>query len=223
VSSFQGANNTYLYGVGSWSCVLIREVSSIQGCPLRGVPLIHCSMNFELFMLLLQTQLPSYTWYPHWCRFKSLLCVAVHLPHSTVKIKKHQWWLKTIILWVYDQKAQNSTLWVMTKTLLLDKQWYSKWGQVLFPYKEIKDVKHIQRRRGDIKLAVRRVYCTTGRTQPSNVAKWCPVHWQGKWREDLLPWMHWENRGLQRIGGKLQAPSLACSLITGLLKLSQRE
>ena len=39
VSSFQGANNTYLYEVGTWSSVLIREVSSFQGCPLRGVPL----------------------------------------------------------------------------------------------------------------------------------------------------------------------------------------
>ena len=38
VSSFQGANNTYLYGVGTWSSVLIKEVSSFQGCPLRGVP-----------------------------------------------------------------------------------------------------------------------------------------------------------------------------------------
>ena len=39
VSSFQGANNTYLYEVGTWSSVLIREVSSFQRCPLRGVPL----------------------------------------------------------------------------------------------------------------------------------------------------------------------------------------
>jgi len=39
VSSFQGANNTYLYEVGTWSSVLIREVSSFQGCRLRGVPL----------------------------------------------------------------------------------------------------------------------------------------------------------------------------------------
>ncbi len=31
VSSFQGANNTYLYEVGTWSSVLIRETS------LRGV------------------------------------------------------------------------------------------------------------------------------------------------------------------------------------------
>ncbi len=27
------------YEVGTWSSVLIREVSLIQGCPLRGVPL----------------------------------------------------------------------------------------------------------------------------------------------------------------------------------------
>ncbi len=39
VSSFQGANNAYLYKVGTWSSVLIREVSLIQGYPLRGVPL----------------------------------------------------------------------------------------------------------------------------------------------------------------------------------------
>ncbi len=39
VSSFQGANNTYVYVVGTWSSVLIREVSLIQGCPLRGLPL----------------------------------------------------------------------------------------------------------------------------------------------------------------------------------------
>jgi len=39
VSSFQGANNTYLYEVGTWSSVLIGEVSSFQGCPLRGIPL----------------------------------------------------------------------------------------------------------------------------------------------------------------------------------------
>ena len=39
VSSFQGENITYLYEVGTWSSVLIREVSSFQGCPLRGVPL----------------------------------------------------------------------------------------------------------------------------------------------------------------------------------------
>ena len=86
MSSFQGANNTYLYGVaiGSWSSVPIREVSSFQGCPLRGVPLIHCSMNFELFMLLLQTKLymiPALVW------VKSLLCVAVHLPHCTLRLR----------------------------------------------------------------------------------------------------------------------------------------
>ncbi len=39
VSSFQGANNTYLYEFGTWLSVLIREVSLNQGCPLRGV---HC-------------------------------------------------------------------------------------------------------------------------------------------------------------------------------------
>ncbi len=39
VSSFQGANNTYLYEVGTRSSVLIREVPSIKGCPLRGIPL----------------------------------------------------------------------------------------------------------------------------------------------------------------------------------------
>ena len=39
VSSFQGANNAYLYEVRTGSSVLIREVSSFQGCPLRGVPL----------------------------------------------------------------------------------------------------------------------------------------------------------------------------------------
>ena len=39
VSSFQEANNTYLYEVGTWASVLIGEVSSFQGCPLRGVPL----------------------------------------------------------------------------------------------------------------------------------------------------------------------------------------
>jgi len=39
VSSFQGANNAYLYGVGTWSSVLIREVFSFPGFPLRGVPL----------------------------------------------------------------------------------------------------------------------------------------------------------------------------------------
>ena len=33
VSSFQGANNTYLYEVGTWSSVLNKEVSSFQGCP----------------------------------------------------------------------------------------------------------------------------------------------------------------------------------------------
>ncbi len=31
VSSFQGANNTYLYEVGIWSSVLIREVSFKKG------------------------------------------------------------------------------------------------------------------------------------------------------------------------------------------------
>ncbi len=39
MSSFQGANSTYKYEVGTWSSVLIREVSLIQRCPLRGVPL----------------------------------------------------------------------------------------------------------------------------------------------------------------------------------------
>ncbi len=36
VSSFQGANNTYLHvhEAGTWSSVLIREVSLVQGCPL---------------------------------------------------------------------------------------------------------------------------------------------------------------------------------------------
>jgi len=36
VSSFQGANNTYLYEVGIWSSVLIREVSSFQVSFKRG-------------------------------------------------------------------------------------------------------------------------------------------------------------------------------------------
>ncbi len=39
VSSFQGANSTHIYEVGTWASVLIREVSLIQGRPLRGVPL----------------------------------------------------------------------------------------------------------------------------------------------------------------------------------------
>ncbi len=30
VSSFQGANNTYLHKVGTWSSVLIREVSTVH-------------------------------------------------------------------------------------------------------------------------------------------------------------------------------------------------
>ncbi len=34
VSSFQGANITHIYEVGTWSSVLITEVSLIQGCPL---------------------------------------------------------------------------------------------------------------------------------------------------------------------------------------------
>ena len=51
VSSFQGANNTYLYEVGTWSSVLIREVSSFQGCPLRGVPLhLDCGYNLTSFL-----------------------------------------------------------------------------------------------------------------------------------------------------------------------------
>ncbi len=36
VSSYQGVNNTYIYEVGTWSSVLIREMSLIQGCPIRG-------------------------------------------------------------------------------------------------------------------------------------------------------------------------------------------
>ncbi len=44
VSSFQGANNTYLYEVRIWSSGLIREVSLNQGCPLREVPLYTCSL-----------------------------------------------------------------------------------------------------------------------------------------------------------------------------------
>ncbi len=39
MSSFQGVNNTHLYEFGTWSSILIREVSLIQGCPLREVPL----------------------------------------------------------------------------------------------------------------------------------------------------------------------------------------
>ncbi len=39
VFSFHGANNTYLYEVGTWSSVLIKEASLVQGCQLRGVPL----------------------------------------------------------------------------------------------------------------------------------------------------------------------------------------
>ena len=50
VSSFQGANNTYLYEVGTWSSVLTREVSSFQGCPLRGVPL-YVIMHFVLMWI----------------------------------------------------------------------------------------------------------------------------------------------------------------------------
>ena len=34
VSSFQGANNTYLCEVGTWSSVLIREVSFKRGSPV---------------------------------------------------------------------------------------------------------------------------------------------------------------------------------------------
>ncbi len=40
-SSFQGANDTPVYEVGTWSSVLIREVSLIQGCPLRVPLYIH--------------------------------------------------------------------------------------------------------------------------------------------------------------------------------------
>jgi len=39
VSSFRGVNNTYLYEFETWSNVLIRDVSSYHGYPLRGVPL----------------------------------------------------------------------------------------------------------------------------------------------------------------------------------------
>ncbi len=40
VSSFQGANNTYLqHEVGTWSSFLIREVFLVHGCPQRRVPL----------------------------------------------------------------------------------------------------------------------------------------------------------------------------------------
>ncbi len=48
MSSFQGANNRYLYEVGTWSSVLIREVSLIQGCPLRGVPLYTDTLAVEV-------------------------------------------------------------------------------------------------------------------------------------------------------------------------------
>ena len=44
----QGANNTYLYEVGTWSSVLIREVSLFQGCPLRGVPLYMCQQDCDI-------------------------------------------------------------------------------------------------------------------------------------------------------------------------------
>ncbi len=41
VSSFQGANYTYLYEVGTWSSVLIRGVSLIQGCPFKRGSTVH--------------------------------------------------------------------------------------------------------------------------------------------------------------------------------------
>ena len=39
VSLFQGENNMHLYKVGTWSSVLINQVSLFQRCPLREVPL----------------------------------------------------------------------------------------------------------------------------------------------------------------------------------------
>ncbi len=56
-SSFQGANTTYLLEVGTSSSILIREVSLIQGCPLRGVPLymqvyVHVYTRMSVFVLV---------------------------------------------------------------------------------------------------------------------------------------------------------------------------
>ncbi len=37
-----------VYEVGTWSSVLIREVSLIQGCPLRGFPWFTALLDFTV-------------------------------------------------------------------------------------------------------------------------------------------------------------------------------
>ncbi len=43
---FQGVNSAYFYEIGTWSSVLIREVSLIQGCSLRG---FHCTPSLSMW------------------------------------------------------------------------------------------------------------------------------------------------------------------------------
>ena len=47
VSLFQG-ENMYLYKVGTWSSVLINQVSLFQRCPLREVPLYFFDQTLQL-------------------------------------------------------------------------------------------------------------------------------------------------------------------------------
>ncbi len=61
-SSFQGANNTYFYKVGTWSSVLIREVSLIHGCSLRGVSLYYGNISLVEFLRYVHSLGPLLDW-----------------------------------------------------------------------------------------------------------------------------------------------------------------
>jgi len=76
VSSFQGANNTYLCEVGAWSIVLIREVSSFLQ---EGFHCCHMPIRKIIFILRSTSHICGHTvlnhfqrstWLPYMVRIK---------------------------------------------------------------------------------------------------------------------------------------------------------
>ncbi len=61
VSSFQGANNTHLFELGTWSSVLIREVSFKRGSTVSSRQVDYISSH--VFKTNLFSQLPV-SWQP---------------------------------------------------------------------------------------------------------------------------------------------------------------
>ena len=105
VSSFQGTNNTYLYDAGTWSGVLIRNLSSFQTCPLGEVPPCY---TFESIQL------------PWWC--SQSLCTPSHCLCKTIFPYKE---CNILIVCPHSQTTLTSSLWSLAISVFT----YCKWSK----------------------------------------------------------------------------------------------